>query len=439
MLYIWVLYVLKSPYMSKITDFMKTFYSIFIFLCFGLNQSFADVATSYNGNTPEYITTVAESGDGVYSILRKYQLSPNDCNLSQFYSLNTMKKGSQLHVGTSYKLPIEKYKYNGKSIRSTIGIDDWDLAVKIKAYNEKLIEKNIQTQSYLSSKILWVPFDLLNCETKNIESTSVAIGSTKTPKSTTSKEDKKDNGNYIIEPLFGESHNRITVKDNSLKNKVYYLVSGHGGPDPGTNCKSNGSLICEDEYAYDIVLRLARNLMERGATVHVIIQDKNDGIRSERYLDCDYDEKSMGKFELPLNQLRRLEQRSKNINELYKKYKSKGIKEQYAIMLHIDSRSKDKRTDAFFYYYEHGKTSKALADHMQLTFKEKYNIHQKGRGYKGYVKSRNLYMVRNTLPAALYVELGNIRNTSDQKRFLYPENRQILADWLFDGMKSFKY
>ena len=424
---------------------MKTIFPILIFLCFGISQSFSNPLTENNGEKPNYIETVAKSGDGVYSLLRKYQLDPSNCNRSEFYSLNKLGKDAQLKIGTSYKLPIQVYTYNGKSIRSTIGIDDWDLAVSIKDFNEKLLSKKIQTKSYITSKVLWVPFDLIHCKgdqkTKSIDTVSKSTSTESAPKKTTTpvKVETKEVGKYVIEPLFGKKHERVTIKDQSLKNKVYYLVSGHGGPDPGTNCKLNGHLLCEDEYSYDITLRLARNLMERGATVHVIIQDPNDGIRSEKYLKYDNDEKSMGKFKMPLNQLRRLEQRSKNINELYKKYKKKGIKEQYAVMLHIDSRSKEKRTDTFFYYYEHGKTSKAIATHMQSTFKSKYDKYQKGRGYKGFIKSRNLYMVRNTLPTALYVELGNIRNSNDQKRFLLEQNRQVLADWLFDGLKTFKY
>ena len=413
---------------------MKTFFPFLVFICLFSSSSYGN--TLNNGDQPTYIQTVAESGDGVFSILRKYQLETNDCNRSQFYSLNKLKDNSQLQKGKTYKLPVMVYTYNSKSIRSTIGIDDWDLAVSIKSYNEKLVAMKIHKKSYVESKKLWVPYNMLYC-TKNIKPTGQVVSNTN--KTTASpKVEKKEDANYVVEPLFGESNQRVTIKDLSLKNKVFYLVSGHGGIDPGTTCETCPTMMCEDEYAYDVVLRLARNLMQRGATVHVIIQDKNDGIRSEKYLICDHDENSMGKFQIPHNQLRRLEQRSKNINELYKKYKKKGIKEQYAIMVHIDARSKDKKIDTFFYYYEHGRTSKALAQHMQNTFKEKYNYYQKGRGYKGFVASRNLYMIRNTLPTALYVELGNIKNSSDQKRFLLPENRQFLADWLFDGINTFK-
>jgi len=411
---------------------MKTFFPLMAFLC--LQFTFVQASPTGHADEPTYIETVATKGDGVYSLLRKYKLETSECNRSQFYALNKMKNNSQLKIGKTYKLPVFVYIYNGTSIRSTIGIDDWDLAVTIKKYNEKLVASSIHKKSYTISKTLWVPYDMLHCNQNRIVDSSLEISSVKTE-----VVEKKDDANYVIEPLFGSSSQRVGIKDLSLKNKVFYLVSGHGGPDPGAQCTTCPKTMCEDEYAYDVALRLAKNLMERGATVHMIIQDKNDGIRSENYLACDRDEKSMGKYELPLNQLRRLEQRSKNINELYLKYKNKGIKDQYAVMIHIDSRSEEKRQDAFFYYYEHGKTSKALAKHMQNTFKKKYDYHQKGRGYKGFVASRNLYMVRNTLPTALYVELGNIRNTEDQKRFIRAENRQALADWLFHGLNTFKH
>ncbi|MBK8153354.1 MAG: hypothetical protein IPK61_10060 [Saprospiraceae bacterium] len=66
--------------------------------------------------------------------------------------------------------------------------------------------------------------------------------------------------------------------------------------------------LCEDEYAYDVSLRLAKKLMEEGATVHIIVQDKNDGIRDEKYLDCDEDEICATGCQIPISQKKRLRQ-----------------------------------------------------------------------------------------------------------------------------------
>ena len=79
-------------------------------------------------------------------------------------------------------------------------------------------------------------------------------------------------------PRTGKDHYQIT--SNELSGACFYLVSGHGGPDPGAIGIYQGRQLHEDEYAYDIILRLARELLTRGAKVHIIIQDKKDGIRN---------------------------------------------------------------------------------------------------------------------------------------------------------------
>ena len=78
------------------------------------------------------------------------------------------------------------------------------------------------------------------------------------------------------EPLFGKTHQVYQVTSNELRGACFYLVSGHGGPDPGAIGIYQGRQLHEDEYAYDIVLRLGRELMMRGAKVHFIVQDKKD-------------------------------------------------------------------------------------------------------------------------------------------------------------------
>ncbi len=374
-------------------------------------------------------TVKAKNGDGVYSLLRRYHLSSYACNIDHFYTINKLDKNAQLITGRKYKLPVTIYKYNGKSIRSTINVDDWETAIQIQQYNEAIFKLGVRKTHYSKSKILWVPHHLLECRPTTAR---VLINDEKIE---TKKKTKKEG--VITEKLFGKKYEDVNIIDNQLKGEVYYVVSGHGGPDPGACCTSTASTLCEDEYAYDVALRLARNLMQHGATVHMIIQD-NDGIRDGDYLDCDKDEKCMGKSRIPLNQKKRLYQRAEAVNSLYKKYKKKGYKTQKAIMIHIDSRSESKSQDVFFYHWGKSKTSKKLAYDLQSTFKAKYDKYQKGRGYHGYVSERGLYMLRNTAPPAVFVELANIRNKNDHKRILRKGNRQALANWLFEGMTGVK-
>ena len=79
--------------------------------------------------------------------------------------------------------------------------------------------------------------------------------------------------------MFGKDLASYNVTSSELKGACFYLVSGHGGPDPGAIGRIGKIELHEDEYAYDIVLRLARNLMTKGAKVHIIIQDAKDGLR----------------------------------------------------------------------------------------------------------------------------------------------------------------
>ena len=143
----------------------------------------------------------------------------------------------------------------------------------------------------------------------------------------------KKKGHY--EPLFGKKYASYVVTSSSLKGATFYLVSGHGGPDPGCIGKYRGKELHEDEYAYDIILRLGRELMKRGAKVHFIIQDAKDGIRDQAVLNNSKRETCMGKA-IPLNQVARLQQRCDAVNRMYRKDKSSYKR---AVFIHVDSRA----------------------------------------------------------------------------------------------------
>lgn len=112
----------------------------------------------------------------------------------------------------------------------------------------------------------------------------------------------------INEPLFGKALASVKVTSNRLQGACFYVVSGHGGPDPGAIGRIGKIELHEDEYAYDVALRLARNLMQEGAEVRIIIQDAKDGIRDDKYLSNSKRETCMG-APIPLNQVARLRQR----------------------------------------------------------------------------------------------------------------------------------
>ena len=234
------------------------------------------------------------------------------------------------------------------------------------------------------------------------------------------------------EPLFGKKYQRYQVTSNSLKGAIFYLVAGHGGPDPGCIGRYKGKELHEDEYAYDIILRLGRRLMENGAKVHFIIQDAKDGIRDTYVLENSKREKCMGK-KIPLDQVARLRQRCDAINKLYRKEKSSYKR---AIFIHVDSRSKGNRIDLFAYHAPKSKYGKRLTENIIETFDAKYKRHQPNRGFDGTVSARNLYVLRNSNPVATFIEVGNIQNSFDQKRLVIPDNRQAIANWITEAVKK---
>ena len=249
---------------------------------------------------------------------------------------------------------------------------------------------------------------------------------------TTSGSRNKSRKGY--EPLFGLALASYKIISNELSGACFYLVSGHGGPDPGAIGRIGKHELHEDEYAYDVMLRLARNLLMRGAKVHIIIQDAKDGIRDQVYLNNSKRETCMGS-RIPLNQVSRLKQRCEKINSLSRR---EQYKYKRALFIHVDSRSQSKQTDVFF-YHSGSRQSRKLASTMKSTFQQKYNHHQPGRGFEGTVSSRDLYVLRNTNPVSVFVEIGNIQNKYDQQRITLSNNRQAMANWISEAfVKDYK-
>jgi N-acetylmuramoyl-L-alanine amidase len=322
-----------------------------------------------------------------------------------------LNEDNTLLLGIDYSLPVCIFEYNGTSIRSTLGITNYARAKEIEFFNERMLAFGLQSKHFRYSKELWVPTNYI-------------------PKFDVSIKQISEAGVYEI---FGENYKDVEIIDKQLEGYVFYVVSGHGGPDPGAVSTISGTMVCEDEYAYDVSLRLARKLLEHSAKVYIIVRDPTDGIRDESMLDCDKDEYYFGGDTIDVDQVIRLKQRADIVNKLYEENKPTA-KRQKAIMLHVDSRFPDKRIDVFFYHHENSSSGKATADAIYDTFKNKYDLNQPGRGYQGSVSARNLYMLRKTLPVAVYVELGNIQNERDQIRFTKVNNRQALANWLCQAL-----
>lgn len=345
--------------------------------------------------------TTPKAGEGISTFLLRHNRAPKKY-YDDFIELNKKKLGKDnvLKVGVTYTIPPAK-----RSSKASVS------ATPTSTVNKPTPKKT-------TSKAEAEP------EEEDIDGQEITVKS------------KRGKGS-VYEPLFGKQLANVKVTSNRLAGACFYVVSGHGGPDPGAIGRVGKHELHEDEYAYDIALRLARNLMEEGAEVRIIIQDAVDGIRDDAYLSNSKRETCMGD-PIPLNQVRRLQQRCDKINSHYRKDR-KNYKYCRAIFIHVDSRGKGKQTDVFFYHSEKKSDSKRLANNMKDLFETKYGKHQPNRGFTGTVSGRNLYVLAHSTPASVFVELGNIQNTFDQRRLVMSSNRQALAKWLMEGfLKDFK-
>ncbi|MEL6972237.1 MAG: N-acetylmuramoyl-L-alanine amidase [Bacteroidota bacterium] len=394
----------------------------------------------------DYFQAKALPGDGIYSMLRRYQLDGFRCNFDQFYQLNRMRKGSGLSVGKSYLLPIEVFEFDGRTIRSTIGNDDWNTAVKIRDYNLALVELGLLDDSYDKTMRLLVPHHIDHCTEQTLSIPSPVATDPEeaapTEPSNTSQQASSETasssaaGGKRMFPIFGADYAYTPLASTKLRGQVYYIVSGHGGPDPGAMGQRGDHRLCEDEYAYDVALRLCRNLIAHGATAYMINRDPNDGIRNERFLECDTDEVIWGDIRQSRNQKTRLTQRSDVINGLYEKHRLQGVTQQQVVVIHVDSRSRSTRTDLFFYHHPSSEEGLTLARKMHRTMRQKYRRYRANGEYHGTVTARDLHMTRECTPTTVYIELANIRNNHDQQRIVLQRNRELLADWMLEGLMS---
>lgn len=285
---------------------------------FRISIFFAIVFVSQGLFAQEYQKVEAESGEGIYSLLRRFNLDPKDYyNTFLEINKNRLNPDLQLLKGKTYFLPIV--------------VD------------------------------------------------------------TTALETERQSGVF---PIFGKKYEKVEFKDDKLQGAVFYIISGHGGPDPGAMGKKNGHTLCEDEYAYDVCLRLARNLIEHSATVYIITQDPDDGIRDEEYLKCDKDEMCLGNKKIPLNAVERLKQKVETVNQLFEKHLGQY---QRKLEIHVDSRYSNQKVDIYFYYHPGSNKGKQLGETLLKTIHDKYKQHQPNRGYKGTVTERKLWRHSCTL------------------------------------------
>jgi len=190
------------------------------------------MATSLQAESPkitdgEYHTVSPRSGDALHNILARYEMTSANGMKQAFLDMNNLKSTSYLYMHKKYTLPIQLYNYNGKSIRSTLGIDDWKQAVRIKEYNESLLNRGVRSTHFTKSKILWVPTPELDKEnpiavsaTGNTSNTSTSTNNhSTTKKSNTTIPNPTPIAlqSFINDDIYGKQYAKVDFIDQELQ------------------------------------------------------------------------------------------------------------------------------------------------------------------------------------------------------------------------------
>ena len=359
-----------------------------------------------------YVMAKAKARDKTEDLFLRYEIDHTPHNIKLFRQINTkstIPRSGALLADKLYALPVRIVHYAGEPLVELLSLPSEGDAALIEQYNDRMRTKGLRRDDFRVSGNVWVPMWMTG---------------------TAAKKHSKNNRSY--HRLFGKGYSVVEKVDNALEGHVFYIDPGHGGPDPGAIGKRGTHELHEDEYAYDVSLRLARNFLSHGATVYVIVQEMKDGIRDTRFLNNSDRERYYGGQPIARGHRERLENRAAIINKLFDKHAGTATA-QHSVTIHVDSRTTAERIDIFFYHAPGSERGKTAAETLLQTMREKYNQAQPGRGYNGSVEARDLFMLNNSKPIGTYIELGNIKNPNDQVRLIEPRNRQAIADWLCDG------
>ncbi|MEZ4386402.1 MAG: N-acetylmuramoyl-L-alanine amidase [Candidatus Krumholzibacteriia bacterium] len=347
----------------------------------------------------DHVLARAEAGQSVADLLGRYALDGRQ--LSAFAQLNGLPRPdgtAALAAGRLYRLPVHIRPYAGPTIRQALSVSA-ESAWRIGAYNRTLADRGLKPQPW-DDHVVWVPYELHE------------------------------------NPAFGRYYAQYEQVSDELRDCVFYLSPGHGGPDPGTSANREGERICEDEYAYDIALRLGRELARHGARVEMVLAD--EGIRDTKFLTCDRDERFSDGTRISADQATRLQQRVDLVNRIDAGLDPSMTHRRF-LAIHIDFRAdRDRRVDFDLYHHASSEAGRRLAAILQATIERHYDARLGGRNFVGRIvgqtEDADFYVIRETRMPAVLLELANINNELDQLKFIVIDSRQRIAEWLCEGL-----
>jgi len=185
-------------------------------------------------------------------------------------------------------------------------------------------------------------------------------------------------------------------KPSQVYDKIVVIDAGHGGKDGGAVSKDEK--YCEKDINLDIVLRLKKLL------------DQSD-------IKAYYTRTS--------DQTVYLRPRAELVN---------AVDADYFISIHINANDSSSPNGMEVLYYENeykGVKSRDLAALFSKELEKTINLRQKGIVRRNY---EDLYILDHSLVPTVLLELGYISNKNDLKYLLQEENRQLIANAIFNSI-----
>jgi N-acetylmuramoyl-L-alanine amidase len=230
-----------------------------------------------------------------------------------------------------------------------------------------------------------------------------------------------------------------------LKGWRIVIDPGHGGVDPGAIVSNKTGAnkpvyVVEDEYVYDIALRVYEELRLRGAEVEMTLLSPNHLIRdnlpasatfvheqNEVYNDKRYNQK---KRSAARPRSANLNQRVRIANQFYK-----GGKKRRTLFLsiHADNSPGRPKGPLALYLKRNGKIDKPSRTFAQLMQKA-----LDGPNLKAQIKGRSLGVLRgNKANAEILVEIRNVHDVGEAYLLRFHEKRQRDAERIAEGILKY--
>lgn len=218
----------------------------------------------------------------------------------------------------------------------------------------------------------------------------------------------------------------VCFPGDDLYGTVVVIDPGHGGQDPGSHGRFGKDDVWEDEYTYDVALRI-RNLVRREKGVAFLtIEDPNQKIPRDwppsQVFPSDRNE---------LFSLDRSGVRARTVGMRRRLAFANAIKRRYprhrVVFLAIHFDVVGKRTDIAGVQVIAARRNCSLSRALIESFDERM---RKERPFQVIGKgARNLYVLNggNSIQEKVLIELGNFNNPADVWRIRNPEVRQDYA------------